>query len=450
MVIRNATCTHRSSNRQSDTPLHDVIDPPTQKPPVSLLVISGALGLYCVLYPGRPSTLLAIAIYAGLTSALGFDYASLFAYGLSALYVVNHASVGVPVGILVGAAIFVGSILASLGSKKISGRRLHPTLFLAIAVALYSYIRSPSTHAGAVSSFSLIFLPLAIALILSLRQTKFGSDRSVNWFVLGLSLAVGRALLTAYQHISGDYVGYEDIRIFTSGIGSSNYAAALAMVTGLTVAFAPASTMFRKKLCWALSIPFLLAPFVFASRGAIIALGATLLITFFRFSAKKKTINVQVFAPLALIVASLLFAIVASHERYFFWQRFVDPANVSSGYLAGRVQLWRFTTNLIQQQPYLGTAPGRLTDELLSGFSFAYPHQFFLGVAAQIGIFAGGVYIYMVRPRPMRWSPLAPALIAICINSTVEPVLSTPAGAAIGAGLVVAHGIACQRGRSDG
>jgi len=81
----------------------------------------------------------------------------------------------------------------------------------------------------------------------------------------------------------------------------------------------------------------------------------------------------------------------------------------------------------------------------------AYAHQFYLGALAQLGLVLGVAYLWVIRPTPIRgWSPAVPAVVAIAVNSAIEPVLSTPGGAMVFVGLGAAHWAYRRRPAQEG
>jgi len=150
------------------------------------------------------------------------------------------------------------------------------------------------------------------------------------------------------------------------------------------------------------------------------------------------------------LVAALVVVAVAARQGWYVWQRF-DVEAMGGNYLSGRSRLWEYAAEQVWSHPIEGLGPGRLADALMASFGMAYAHQFYLGALAQLGLVLGVAYLWVIRPTPIRgWSPAVPAVVAIAVNSAIEPVLSTPGGAMVFVGLGAAHWAYRRRPAQEG
>lgn len=343
----------------------------------------------------------------------------------------------VPPSVFLISAILIGVILRS--GKSGSSIATEPYLVVtAFGTGAYWAISPPTTHAGTSAAYALTIIPMTILVLKSAFSTMPFPRFTSVWFITGAALSIGTSLLQVYGALGGNYSGYEGVRIFTSAIGSSNFAGAIAIVPGLLL-LACAVRLPRARLtCFVIALPFLLAPFVFASRGSVASLAIGLLVLSLP-SRRPRIRGSRVLRIASIIGLVALIALAAYSLQWFIWQRFTTVES-GSGYLAGRLRLWSSTVQVITSDPFVGIGPGRLTDLLLSTYGVAYSHQFYLSVLAQFGILGGALYLFAIRPRPMlRWTIISPAVVALLVNSAVEPVVSTPIGGVIFAVLVALH-----------
>jgi hypothetical protein len=408
--------------------------------PAAVAVMLGALylakpGDSSIAEGGSSGEGIAIVVVACLAATAGRNGLVLFCVGLSVT--IGTTRIGeVPLSLILILGIAVGTLGRSLGKRKVV-EVYWPLLGVACFVAAYAVVRPAATTAGAVAAYGLVILPAGLV-VLRMSLAAGRAERSeMAWLAAGFALAVGAGLIQAYGTVTSDYASYTRVRVFESVIGSSNYAAALAVIPGLLLLALGLRPPKRSPLLVVLSAPFLVAPLLLASRGAVVAMACGAVVLTLRPGSSRsagRLVRIGV-----ALVAALAVAVIAARQGWYVWQRF-DSGSIGGDYLAGRSRLWEFTLSEIESHPVGGLGPGRLADALMAYYGKAYAHQFYLGALAQLGLLVGSAYLWVIRPQPIRtWSPALPAIVAIAVNSAVEPVLSTPTGAVLFVGLGAAH-----------
>lgn len=384
-----------------------------------------------------PVVLLASMTMAALLSALtGNLPMQLFCFGLALSFGPARFS-GVPYSAMVPLAILLGTLILAMSTRRALGGGVGLCVMVA-ALGAYWAFRPPTSNAGVIAAFAFTLVPACVLVLgwATAQATRRAS--ALSWFAAGTTVSIGLGLIDAYQAIGGNYSQYEEVRLFTSAIGSSNYAAALAAVPAvLLVTLAVEGGGPRRWIVLACATPFLAAPVIFASRGALVAM--TLGLVALTLHTQRGRPGLRVARILGLLVGTVGLATLAAEKGWLIYQRLATE-NTDTTYLSGREDLWKGTFELAMEHPLIGLGPGRLTDVLLRDSGFAYSHSIFLESIAQLGIVGGVLWLYLVRPQPLRvWSPVVPALIVIVVNSAVEPVISTPIGAILYAGLIGCH-----------
>ena len=378
---------------------------------------------------------MAIVAVAGLAAAAGHNGLVLFCVGLSTTIGVMRIG-GTPHSTLVILAIAVGALVRSLGKRRVIEVDW-PLVAVACFVGAYLAASPPSTVAGTVAAYGLVILPAGLVVLRMALAAGRAARNEMVWLAVGATLSIGAGLVEAYGTVTNDYASYARARVFESAIGSSNYAAALAVSPGLLLLALGLRPPRRSLLLIILSVPFLVAPVVLASRGAIVAMVCGVFVLTLRPEVSRSVARVA--RTGAALAVTLVIVAIAARQGWYVWQRF-DVETMGGNYLSGRSRLWEFTAEQAWSHPIEGLGPGHLADALMSSFGTAYAHQFYLAALAQLGLVLGVAYLWVTRPAPIRgWSPALPAIVAIAVNSAIEPVLSTPAGALVFVGLGAAH-----------
>ena len=405
--------------------------------PVLRALLPVALGVLYIAAPNSEITVLTLSLAAALATAAGQADLLVYCYGLSVTLAAARLQ-GIPESAIILTAIAVGALSRALIRKKFPSP---DWLLLAIAyfVGAYALLDPASTKAGNVEAYAIVILPIALLVLRWALTSMPAQATTVMWFTAGCSISIGMGLLQAYKLVGSNYAFYANDRVFLSAIGSSNYAAALSCIPGLLILGLGLRALARLKqaILILIALPFLAAPLILISRGAVVALACGMLAVIFSTDWRWTSAPVERFLTLAAIL--MITALTAATEHWYIWERFTAGGD-SGQYLSGRLALWHATIGYIQWNPLTGLGPGHVTNQLMSSYGIAYPHEFYLGVLAQLGICGGVLFLWAIRPTPMTlWSPLVPGIVAIMVNSAVEPVMDVPTGAILFAGLAAVH-----------
>lgn len=409
-----------------------------------LLAVSAAMSIAAQESLVTVAVIAAIAFFAALVGNLAVE---LCCFGLCVTFGLVGAP-GAPYGLLVPVAIAAGTALrASQHANQHTVRGPIALVLLTIGAAAYWFADPPSTNAGTAPAYALVVIPACLVVLRWAVAQARETETATFWFAAGVSVSVGAGLVQSYQSVGDDYRLYETVRVFESTIGSSNNAAALAAIVGALLVPVALAGGGRRWVLLLVAIPFLAAPLVFASRGALVSLAVGAAV--WALHSQRGRRNRRALRTLVLIVGVTALAMVAEDRGWFIWRR-ISTRDLSGEYLSGRVELWEATLGMFLNHPLTGVGPGHVADVLLRDFQLAYAHNTYLEILAQLGLLAGVLYMYLVRPVPLlRWSPAVPALVVIIVNSAIEPVISTPVGAFLYAGLATCHLVGSRdRGRS--
>lgn len=311
---------------------------------------------------------------------------------------------------------------------------------LSALLVSYYFLAPPDSNAGVAAAFGMIILPITVFVVRWYLSTFLTDPRPlILAFIIGSSIAIGRGVWQAYTSVGADYDEYISNRIFESSIGSSNKAAAMAVVVGIMIFSQAWYARLNHRIFWLLlSAPFLAAPVVFASRGPLVSLlvTAAFAIVFGKFAIAKKVAAVSI----ALVGTLLLLSSSLAQEIPVISRLFSGGG--AEEFSSGRTIIWSYVASRFTDQPILGHGPGAIAGELLAQGMTGYPHQFFLGLLASLGLCGSIFYIWaLFRQLSGGWGRLTPVLVYLILVSMLEPVISTPGGAPLAGVLLALYGI---------
>lgn len=361
--------------------------------------------------------------------ALGKSLVPLFLLGLTSIDGMAAAPL-VPVPKFLVLLVAFCLSMAAYSAMKRSRSRVDLTLIgVSAAIGLYYLVDPPMDNPGIAAAYGLLILPLTLALMsFALSVDTVDQRARTAGFALGLFVSVAAGVVEAYLAVGTDYQSYEEVRVFQSSIGSSNFAAAMATTMGFFL-IGLASRMPRHYwIIRMVAVPFLASPIILGSRGSLV--GAVIVATFLVLSSRT-TLATRLLtvlggiATLAVLMAGILPLDLLILDRF-------QETDNSSSFLSGRETIWIYVVGLIAEAPLLGNGPGGITNDLLAAGMTAYPHQFILGLLAQVGIIGTVVIVAAIASSfPRRVTPFLPPILFAAAVSMVEPFLSTPGGAAM-------------------
>lgn len=378
---------------------------------------------------GTPFSLAVGCVVAVLAVSMHATSLLMFVLGLSTLTNLGPLADGstVPGGLVLLTAVLVASSVRALQS----GSAAMPRMGLAavgLMVVGAATLRLPSTPAGMIPAYSMAFLPLAMFLVISVLGSARRTGSLLAAYVLGTVVVGLRELVEISSILRSDYGAYLVGRTFESLMGSSNYTAGLAAAIGVACVSLGLSS--RRFIGFAvIGVPFLVAPVVLLSRGAIISTSVGLgLVVGLRVSGRGRRLGV-------LLVATLV--ALAFTTR---WTPLLERFAHSDDFSSGRTPLWRATWEALKGSPVLGVGPGVVNEQLYEFYGSAYSHNLLLQTFAALGLVLGAVYLWVIRPAPLTASSAAtPAIACLVVHSLVEPMVDTVAGAGMYAFLAAIH-----------
>lgn len=376
--------------------------------------------------------LLAVLAFATFISAASGSHRLTYFFVAASGVQAMDMGLGVPGVGWTGVALAGGVLMALLIQP---GKNPLPFGLVVVAMLLVPlwFLSPPREPAATVAAIGLVALPLFYQLLRALP----GEPEPITpvFVAAGLVASVAPGLVDALTTVLTDTAGYSETRVFQSAIGSSNYAAGLAAVAGVA-AFSAGRA--HSRLLTLVSLPFLAAPFVLASRGALLAEVTALGLLFF---IERRGGVASALKPLFALIASTGLLMLAA-ERQWFWFERLTPGHATAGYTSGRIPLWDFALKQWATSPLVGRGPGGGTTEMLAWTGLAYPHNFIISWLVQVGIVGTLIMAIVLWPHPLlQWTVAAAPLVTLLVHSMVEPMIDTPIGAVFMAVLLAAYRI---------
>jgi O-antigen ligase len=288
---------------------------------------------------------------------------------------------------LITAIIWFGIILVSGKLRK--PQWFHYFLFLFVVWNLTSLFWSVSIDESTVQIKTLFQLGVMAYIYWDLYTTPKELNAAMQVYILGGYVAV---ISTVINYLAGQQISeYSGGRYAGAGVNAVDLALTLAL--GLPIAWhlavqieSSAKNQFTKMLNFAYIPTALFAIVLTGSRTAIFVTLPTIIYLFVTFKRIKPLVRLSIFS---FLLGSLLFL------QHYIPQTAISrlattASSIYSGDLGGRVQIWRDSLLIFQENPILGIGSGALSSPTALGGA---AHNTYISILTELGVI--GFIIFM-------------------------------------------------------